>query len=242
MKGEVSLNYKNKLEIDITPRGVDRTWARMCKGWANLAQAMNEVLYQASYLCDQGWGSTEVTGGQFIATLTGVRYFGDKAQDYIFSDEVMMDFGEARKTTLRITRQNLTIIEWDVTLATITEGGGDSQQPSAITVAIHGNGAPRILSGGLLQQLTVVSVPGAVAGNTAIYVNPAKAVGSVYKYKAAASVDIPAYDEDLTAWTDWDGSAEITTATGNQIVIAEVDSVTNKAIKAGKAVVTSLAG
>ena len=62
---ELGLNYQNKLEIDITPNGVAKTWAEMKKGFANLAEGMNEVLYQASYLGDQGWGSTEVTGGQY---------------------------------------------------------------------------------------------------------------------------------------------------------------------------------
>lgn len=238
---EVSLNYKNKLEIDITPKGASPTWARICKGFANLSQAMNEVLYQASYLCDQGWGSTEVTGGQFIATLTGVRYYNDVAQDYIFSDGVMLDFGDSRKTTLRITKQNQAILEWDITLANITESGGDSQQPGAITVAIHGNGAPRILLGALLEQLTVVSVAGSIAGDTAVYVNPSVAVGNSYKYKTGANVDIPAFDAVLaTGWTTWDGSADITATTGNQIVIAEVETATNKAKKAGIAIVTSL--
>lgn len=237
---EVSLNYKNKLEINITPLESTPTWARIHKGFSNLSQSMNEVLHQASYLGDAGWGSTEVTGGQFITTLTGVRYYGDLAQDFMFSDDVMMDFGEARKTQLRITRQNESIIEWDVTLANITEGGGDSQQPSSITVAVHGNGAPTILSGALLEQLTVVSVAGSLSGDTAIYVNPAKEAGNSYKYKVGTSVEFPSYNEDLTLWDAWDGSAEITAATGKEIVIAEVDS-SNLALKAGKATVTAMA-
>ena len=237
---EVSLNYKNTLEIDITPQTGSPTWARVCKGFANLAQSMNEVLYQASYLCDQGWGSTEVTGGQYISTLTGVRYFGDEAQEYIFSDEVMMGFGESRKTSLRITRQNATIIQWGVTLANITEGGGDSQQPSSITVALHGNGAPTILSGALLEQLKVVSVAGSLAGDTAIFINPEIEGANTYKYKTAATVEMPTFEEDLTAWTTWDGIADITAVTGNQIVVAEVNA-SKLALKAGRATVTSLA-
>jgi len=138
----MELNYNVKLEINTTPDTPDTpTWAEIAKGFSNLTESLNEVLYQASYLNDQGWGSTEVTGGQFTITLTGVRENGDPAQDYIFSDDVMYQFGEARKTKLRITR-NEKAIEWPVTLANITNGGGDSQQPNAITVTIHGNGAP----------------------------------------------------------------------------------------------------
>ena len=238
---ELGLNYQNKLEIDITPNGVAKTWAEMKKGFANLAEGMNEVLYQASYLGDQGWGSTEVTGGQYIVTLTGVRYFGDAAQDWIFSDEVMYNFGDARKTTVRITRGNQAIIQWSVTLANITNAGGDANQPGAITVAVHGNGAPEILTDIYLDPLTVVSVSGSTSGDTAIYVNPALSVGNSYKYKIAATVDMPSYDDVLTTgWTEWNGTIEITATTGHQIVIAEVETATNKAKKAGRAMVTAM--
>lgn len=144
---KISLNYQNQLEILTNPGATapaEEVWAPICMGFANLAQSMNEVLYQASYLCGEGWGSTEVTGGQYICTLTGVRYFGDQAQDYIFSDEVMLHFGDARKTKLRITRGDETIVKWNITLANITEAGGDANQPGSITVAIHGNGKPTI--------------------------------------------------------------------------------------------------
>lgn len=140
---ELILNYKNKLDINTTPHTTE-TWAQLHIGFSNLAQAINEVLYQTSYLGDEGWGSTAVTGGQFIITLTGVRHTGDDAQDYIFSDGVAYNWGSARETTLRITRTDGSKIIWDVVLAKITEGGGDANQPNAITVEIHGNGAPTI--------------------------------------------------------------------------------------------------
>jgi len=236
---QIALNYQNVLEINITPNGASPTWARLCKGFANLAESLNEVLYQASYLCDQGWGSTEVTGGQYIVTLTGVRYFADPAQDFIFSDAVMHQWGDARKTTLRIVRQNQAILEWDVTLANITISGGDANQPGAISVAIHGNGAPRILTDVYLAPLTLVSVAGTVEGETAVYVNPVIEAGHSYKYKTDASVELPAFDAVLTTgWTAWDGADGIAAVTGNQIVIVEVETSTNKAKKAGRATVT----
>lgn len=237
---EIALNYNSTLELNITPLGTSPTWARIHKGFSNVSEALNEVLHQASYLGDAGWGSSEVTGGQYILTLTGVRYYGDLAQDYIFSDAVMLAFGTARKTTFRLTKGNQVIIEWDVTLATITDGGGDSANPSAITVAVHGNGAPRVLTDALLENLVVVSVAGAEAGDTAIYVNPAKETDNSYKYKVGTTVELPLYDSELTTgWTSWDGSAEITATTGNKIVIAEVVTATNKAKKAGIATITS---
>lgn len=143
---KLGLNYNTKLEINTTPYLTPPadTWVRLCKGFANIAESLNEVLYQASYLCDEGWGSTEVTGGQWTITLTGVRYYNDAAQEYIFSEEVQYRWGDARRTQLRVTRGNEVILQWDVTLANITESGGDSNAPVDITVTIHGNGAPYV--------------------------------------------------------------------------------------------------
>lgn len=236
---EIALNYQNRLEINITPGEASPTWARISKGFSNLAEGMNEVLHQASYLGDGGWGSTEVTGGQYICTLTGVRYFGDLAQDWIFSDGVVYKFGDSRKTQFRIVRGNQAILLWNVTLANVTNSGGDANQPGAISVAIHGNGEPELLTDVYLSPLSVVSLPGDT-GKTGVYVNPMKEAANSYKYKTGANVDMPVFDAVLTTgWTAWDGTAELTATTGNQIVIAEVETGTNKAKKAGRATVTA---
>lgn len=220
----IALNYSNKLELDITPQESSPTWARVCKGFANLSEGMNEVLYQASYMCDQGWGSTEVTGGQYIVTLTGVRYWDDTLQNWVFSDAVMHHFGDARKTTLRITRGDETVLTWSVTLANITMSGGDANQPAAISVAIHGNGAP-VLGDGPLGELSVVSVAGSGPSVTQIYVNPALTPGNSYVYKLGTTVQLPEKGEVISAgWLPWDGTEEITASDGQQISIVEVDA------------------
>lgn len=88
--------------------------------------------------------------------------------------------------------------------------------------------------------LTVVSAEGTNTGDTKITVTPAKASGNSYKYKvdtAAASVGV---GDSLTAWTDWDGSADITAQTGKVITVAECDG-NDKAVKAGSATVTARA-
>ena len=235
----IGLNHQNILEINMTPAEASPTWAPLKQGFVNITEAINEVIYQASYLGDNGWGSSEVTGGQYTPTLTGKRYFGDPAQDYIFSDAVMYNWGEARKTQLRITRQNGNAILWNVTLANITLTGGDANTASDISLTIHGNGAPTILTGGLLGQLIVVSVPAAESGRTAVYINPALSPDGSYKYKTAASVALPVSDEVLAAdWTAWNGTASLAAVTGDQIVIVEADG-SGKAKKAGRATVTS---
>lgn len=90
-----------------------------------------------------------------------------------------------------------------------------------------------------LGKLTVTSVAGTNTGDTKITVAPELTSGNAYKYKVAANPTIPAYDASCTTgYTTWDGRADITAATGQKIVVVEVDS-NNKAKKAGMATVTS---
>lgn len=90
-----------------------------------------------------------------------------------------------------------------------------------------------------LEKLTVTSLAGTNTGDTKITVAPELTSGNAYKYKVAANPTIPAYDASCTTgYTTWDGKADITAATGQKIVVVEVDS-NNKAKKAGMATVTS---
>lgn len=141
---ELEINYKVKCELDTSASPhTTPTWSDMGVMFKNLAQSLNEVLYQATYLADGGWGSTEVTGGQFTVTFTGDRKNGDAVNDYIFGPEVQLAFGDARKTKMRLVRGN-SAITWNVTLANITDAGGDANQPNAVTLTVHGNGKPTL--------------------------------------------------------------------------------------------------
>lgn len=138
----LEINYQIKCELDTSPAPhTTPVWSDMGIMFKNLSQSINEVLYQATYMSDGGWGSTEVTGGQYTVTFTGDRKNGDAVNDYIFNPEVQYNFGAARKSKLRLTRGSDALI-WDVTLANITDAGGDANQPNAVTLTIHGNGAP----------------------------------------------------------------------------------------------------
>ncbi len=137
------LNYQLKLEIDTTPDATQPTYAVVAMGFKNVASSLNEVLYQASYLSDEGYGSSEVTGGQLTFSLTGDRVPGDAAQDYIFSDAVRYNFGQARKTRARITNVDEVLIA-NVTIAKADVTGGDANTTQAIAVDIHVNGKPTI--------------------------------------------------------------------------------------------------
>ena len=137
------LNYQIKAELNTTPGVTEPTWSPLGVMMKNISQSINEVLYQATYLSDEGYGSTEVTGGQYTVTFTGDKKIDDPVSDYIFDPDVQYKFGEARKTQLRLTR-GTTTITWEVTLANITDAGGDANQPNAVTLVMHGNGKPTI--------------------------------------------------------------------------------------------------
>lgn len=94
---------------------------------------------------------------------------------------------------------------------------------------------------GTVGALTVASVAGSEIGDTTITVTEQLTTGCKYKYTTDTAVTLPALDDDLSAWTDWDGVSDITAATGNEIVIAEVSTYDNLAKKAGKATVTAKA-
>lgn len=137
------INFETEGFINIKPEESTPMWASIAALTKNMAQALNEVLYQATYYKDKGWGSTEVTGAQLTLTLTGDCKPGDPACDYLLSEKVLYGIGTARKTYLKLVKGNKAII-WAVTLANITPAYGDSNQPNALTVTIHGNGRPVI--------------------------------------------------------------------------------------------------
>ena len=90
-----------------------------------------------------------------------------------------------------------------------------------------------------LTSLTVTSVAGSTSGSTKITVEPALSSGNSYKYKVAANPTMPnAGQECKSGYTAWDGTADITAATGQKIVVVEVDA-DNRCVGAGMTVVTA---
>ena len=106
--------------------------------------------------------------------------------------------------------------------------------PYGIVIATVGTGS------GTLGTLTVNSVAGTATGDTKVTVSPAKASGNSYKYKVGASANAVTYGQNVQTWSAWDGSADITAATGQVITVVECDS-SYKAVKAGNATVTAKA-
>lgn len=141
---EISLNYDYKLKINTTPEAETPTMAAIEKGFDNISEALNEVLYQNAFIGDGGYGSSYVTGGQLTVTLSGVRFVGDPAQDYIFGDAVYYNWGKARETDILLESPDGSKISCPVTLAKIARSGGAANNGTAVSVEIHFNGKPTI--------------------------------------------------------------------------------------------------
>lgn len=92
-----------------------------------------------------------------------------------------------------------------------------------------------------LEEIEVTSVAGTASGDTKITIDYTLGTGESLVYKVDTTAPTIDYGEvpDFS-WTAWDGSADITAATGKKIAIVAVDS-DSKAIAYGNATVTAKA-
>ena len=87
-------------------------------------------------------------------------------------------------------------------------------------------------------SLTLSSSAGTNSGKTAITVTESKGSGNIYKYKVGEAAESTYYGEDVSSWTTWDGSADITAATGKKLTLVEATS-DGYARKVGSVTVTA---
>lgn len=91
-----------------------------------------------------------------------------------------------------------------------------------------------------LGALGVTSVAGTSAGDTLVAVTGKESSGTTLGYKVSGkAIDVKSGDSK-TLFTAWDGSADITAATGKIITVAEFDG-NSRAIKAGSAQIVAKA-
>lgn len=92
---------------------------------------------------------------------------------------------------------------------------------------------------GPLPALSVNSVAGASSGKTAIsYTGYTPGATDVLKYKVTDDRIVVSVGQDVSGWTTWDGSADITAATNKILTLAVADS-NGAVLAAGDTVVTA---
>jgi len=89
----------------------------------------------------------------------------------------------------------------------------------------------------VIDTLKLTSSEGTSAGQTVIKVTEPLTDGNKYKYKVSVKV-LPAKNQDLSSWTDWNGVSEIMADSGVYLYVAECTS-NNRAVRCGKVEVVS---
>ena len=97
-------------------------------------------------------------------------------------------------------------------------------------------------AGEYLQPLTITSVAGSSVGTTKITVSPTLTSGNSYVYQTSpTAIAEPEYLDNVSAYTEWNGSSNITAEDGHYIGIYEVNDE-NKVVKFGQKTITANLG
>lgn len=134
----VEFNNQIKAELDIGKNGTEE-WGDMTQAFKSIAQALNETTYAATYLCDDGFGSTIVTGMSPTLNLTGDFIKGDPVCEFL--DDMQYEIGDKRVSKIRLIR-NGKVVTCPVTLTTIAIAFGESAASNSTSVTISFNGKP----------------------------------------------------------------------------------------------------
>ena len=215
LTAETAYTYLVRLKVILDKRNVP-TEGR----WVLVSPEYHGLLLQDDRFVGTGGAAAEAAlGNGYIGSAAGFRvYLSNNLPGSLGAQKVLASYNGATSYAEQILKTEAYRLE--KRFADAVKGlhvyGGKVTRPNAIAV------------------LTA-------AFDTGIAFSQAESLPAGYsaKYKTAAAVKIPQYDEALTSgWTAFTPDADITATTGNEIAVAYVDS-TNKAKAAGKTTVTA---
>jgi hypothetical protein len=157
------MNFESLLEIDVNYGG-SASWAAIASGVKTVSQALNEVVAQDQYYDGEGFAESEVTGAQYIVSVTCDRVAGDTAQDYILGLQFLL--GCNRKTQARFTNYQGDVKSGVVTIANIAPPGGDAAAKGEWSFELHFKAKPTLAVGATAPELSATIAAGSVAGTT----------------------------------------------------------------------------
>jgi hypothetical protein len=135
--GNLLLNQHVRAQVKV---GAD-VWLDLGHAFKSITQTLGENVYTASYLADQGFSSSTVTGLNYTVTFVGDYIADDPAISYFFSNEIIHGVGVLRKTQLRLIK-GVDCVTWAVSLTKIQAAGGDANEPCGVVVEMKGIGLP----------------------------------------------------------------------------------------------------
>lgn len=135
-------NYSSALEINITPGESTKTWAILSRGITEIKPTPNESTEDKDYYENCGVPETKVKSTQIQYEVTGDRYYGDPAQDFVAS--LALEIGDGRKTDFRHTDPNGDVVEGECTILNIVVGSqqGAASDPGAFSCTVATAGRP----------------------------------------------------------------------------------------------------
>ncbi|UZT28569.1 major capsid protein [Bacillus phage vB_BceS_LY5] len=138
MAGGFLLNHGYKFSI----KKLGATGAEMAigKGVTGVDPDNNEETEDTYYYDGGGAAETDVTGFKMSYSFEGHRYFGDAAQDYIFS--LANKTGPDRKCTFTVTEPNGDKWAGNATVSDIKLPGGDANSKGEVEWTISFDGSP----------------------------------------------------------------------------------------------------
>lgn len=213
------LNFQNLFELDINPGGT-ASYVRLGAGIVSATPSNNETVDTKSYYNSDGAASSETTGFQYTWAFSGDKIIGDPAQDFIFSK--LFSMGSGRKTNLRITGADGTVITGGVTIGNIVDGGGDANGTSAISFDIMFNGKPTLTVPQTATALSAVIAAGSVSGTTKATATPG--ASNRLAYKLATSLTTPKNREYIADFVEYTSAANIYAAAGQVLHVYELDT------------------
>lgn len=169
---------------------------------------------------DDGGATSEVTGFQYALDVAGDRIIGDAAQDYIFGK--LFSIGGSRKTNLRETDADGTVITGSVTITDIVPGGGNANEVAACGFKIAFNGKPTLAPPSTATALSAGIAVGSVSGTTKATVTPG--AGNRLAYRLAATLTTPKGREYIPEFTEYTSGNNIYAAAGQVLHVYELDA------------------
>lgn len=136
------LNYQHLVEMDITPKGDKRTFARVGAGISSFGDNTADEVDETAYMDSDGGTDKSVTGGTYGWAPSGHRLYGDPFQDYVAS--LKYTRGSDRTSTLRVTNPDGETVEGTCSITDIVGAGpnGDANSKSEFSCNLNFIGTP----------------------------------------------------------------------------------------------------
>jgi len=220
MAGTFEMNFNYLFQIDTTPEGATRTWARLARGISSITPNNNENKDQTAYLDGNGWASSDVIGKQRTYDVVGHRVVGDIAQDYIASKELAL--GDDCKTNFQAFDSRGRKISGSVTINSVVIGGGDAQGKVDFACSLDLNGEPTLVVEAAAPALTATVAAAVTVGCTKFTATADQGNTLAYKLTSATQTAYAnGYPGLLTAYTS---GADIPATAGQYLGMYELDA------------------